>query len=500
MTAAAASRSRFVTSTLLVWSARTVSPIIRMLLAVAVSRQLGAAGLGEYQIMITYPAVFEMISALGLWPLLIRNVARAPKEAFRYLLHGSALSLIVGIALIPPLILSSTGYSPVVRLGILLLGFSLLPSAQIVVSEAILIATGKPQAIAMLLVVENVFLVAASTALLSQGYGLIAVAGAMLVFRVLTGLVALWLALRACRGVERIWRLDRTFAFALLREAPVFLASSFTWALYSRLDVLVLSRVVSVEEVGYYAAAQRIVLMCQELPQSLMVVMFPILAAAYRHDASEFRHLMARIAKYMVMIAIPLVVGATVVGSPLLAWLFGERFQTAAPILACLMWSLLLFGMTKLLGSGLIATDHQTADLVINVIVLALTFGMLLVFVPRYGALGAAYAMLGSVAAAVVLRAGYFWTRITAVAVEPRALAAVGASAAMWAFLVGAHGLPLPIQIASGALVYAVSLVVLGAFTRAEVASMPIIGPAVTRPWLRMFLSDEVKDAWRRET
>ena len=484
------------TSTLLLWTARTASPIIRMLLVVVVSRELGAAGLGEYQIMITYPAVFEMVAALGLWPLLIRNVAREPGEAFRYLLHGSALSLAVGTLLLPIMYLSSAGYSDAVREGILLLSFSLLPSAQIVVSEAILIARGKPQTIAMLLVVENVVLVAIATGLLTLGRGVVAVAVVMLVMRVLTSAVALRLAMRVAG--PRVWRLERAFALTLVREAPVFLASSFTWALYSRLDVLVMSRMVSVEDVGYYAAAQRIALMCQEIPQSLLVVMFPLLSTAYRRDPREFQQLMARIAKYMVLIAVPLVVGATAVGGELLGWVFSERFQAAAPILSCFMWAFLLFGLMKLLGSGLMATDRQGVDLVINMIVLALTFGLLLVLTPRYGSLGAAYAMLASVAAAVMLRTSFFWYRVQAVTIEPRAGAALVASALMWVFLTTLGAWPLPVRIGVAGLLYAVGLVVFGAFTRAELEGMPLIGRALDRPWLRILLRNEVGDVWDR--
>ena len=496
MTEPAENKSGLVTSTLIIWTARTASPIIRMLLVVVVSRQLGAAGLGEYQIMITYPAVFEMVAALGLWPLLIRNVAREPHEAFRYLLHGSALSLVVGTLLLPLMYLSSAGYSDAVRNGILLLSFSLLPSAQVVVSEAILIARGKPQTIAMLLVAENVALVAVATGLLMGGRGVVAIAIVMLVMRVLTAVVALRLALRIAG--TRVWRLERAFALTLVREAPVFLASSFVWALYSRLDVLVLSRLVSVEEVGYYAAAQRIALMCQEIPQSLLVVMFPLLATAYRRDGGEFQQLMARIAKYMVLIAIPLVVGATAVGAELLGWLFSERFQAAAPILSCFMWAFLLFGLMKLLGSGLVASDHQGADLVINVAVLVLTLGLLLALTPRIGALGAAYAMLGSVAAAVVLRATFFWRRVQPVTVEPRAGAAIAASAVMWLFLMTMHGWPLPIRIGVAGLLYAAGLMVFGAFTRAELQGMPVVGRALDRPWLRILLRNEVGNVWDR--
>src|SRR5262249_55003821 len=158
----------------------TLAPLVRMGVVVLISRRLGAAALGSYQVMIATLAIFEMIPALGLWPLLVRNVARDPEAAHRYLVHACALSLLASALLIVPMYLSSAGYDTTMRSGILVLSITLGPSGLIVVSEAILIAMGRPQQVALVRVGENALLVAATAMLLAGGHGVVEVTVAIL--------------------------------------------------------------------------------------------------------------------------------------------------------------------------------------------------------------------------------------------------------------------------------------------------------------------------------
>ena len=78
------------------------------------------------------------------------------------------------------------------------------------------------------------------------------------------------------------------------------------------------------------------------------------------------------------------------------------------PFLQVLIWSLLPFSLMKLLGSALIATHNQMADLVINAVVLVVNVCLKLVLIPRYGPVGAAWATIAAVTLALVMRGRFF--------------------------------------------------------------------------------------------
>lgn len=457
-------------SALLVWLARTAAPFVRMGVVVAVARWLGAAGLGAYQIMIANVTVFETIASLGLWPLLVRCVVRSPEQGYRYLVHGGLLTGIASVAMMPVMYWCSVGYEPEIRLGTAVLAMTLLPGVVIVVAEAVLVARGKPQMIAWLRVFENAALVVLAAAALVMGYGLVAVTLAMLITRVGCAVAAFVTARRACPPSPV--RLAASFFQELIAQVPVFIGMAVVWALYSRVDVLLLSRLASVEAVGWYSAGQRIYTMALEVPTSVMSVVLPMLAAAHAESRERFATLTRQTSHYFLLFAVPIAVGATLVGEPLLVSVFGAEFAPAVTPFIILMWALVPAAWMKLLGQALIASDRQHADLTINMVVLGATTLLLFLLVPEGGATGAAWAMLGSVSLALVLRLAVLWRAGVPLGFDARSAAVCAAAAVMAAAVWLLRSQPVWLGIGVGGLTYAIAVVVLRGVTMAEVASV----------------------------
>ena len=457
-------------SVLLVWLARTAAPLVRMGVVVVIARWLGTAGLGEYQILVANVTVFETIASLGLWPLLVRCVVRTPAAGYRYLLHGGVLTVAASVVLMPVMYWCSVGYDPVTRVGTAILALTLAPGVVIVVAEAVLVARGAPQMVAWLRVVENAALVGLVTAAVLLGHGLVAVTVAMLVTRIGCALAAFWVARRACPVSAA--RLERRFFRELVMQVPVFIGMAVVWALYSRVDVLVLSRLATVEAVGLYSAGQRIYTMAQEVPASVLSVVLPMLAAAHAESPARFSALVRQTSRYFLLLSVPVAVGATLVGAPLLVGLFGAEFAPAAAPFTILMWALVPCCWMKLLGQALIASDRQRTDLAINLVVLVVTTALLVALVPAGGATGAAWATLGSVTLALGLRLSALWHAGVRVGFDGRVRAIAGAAAAMAGAVWLVQAQPVWLAISVGAVAYAAAVVGLGGVSLEEVASV----------------------------
>lgn len=192
-----------------VFVTRAVSPLIRVALLIMLSRMLGTKGLGEYQIILTYLAIFETIPTLGLRRLVTRESAKDPAVAFSYLLHGGLLGFAISLALIGVVNVASIGYSDVVRQGIFLMSFALFPSMLVLHCESILVAFHLVTYMAIALLAENVLVVLCGCLLLWHGFGLVPVVTAILILRVLTAGVGVTLALRLCPVIK--WRFDWDF-------------------------------------------------------------------------------------------------------------------------------------------------------------------------------------------------------------------------------------------------------------------------------------------------
>lgn len=461
-----------------VFVTRALSPIIRMGLLVLLSRVLGTKGLGEYQIILTYFAIFEALPTLGLRRLVTRESARDPAVAFAYLLHGGLLGLAASVILLGVMNIVSAGYSDVVRQGMFLLSFALFPSMLLTFCEALLVAFRQVTYIALAMLAENALLVLCGSWLLWQGFGLVAVVAVILGLRVVTASVGIGLALRLCPVIE--WRFDRSFLRRLLKQAPVFFGTVLASNLFWRLDIIMLSRLRSPEEVGLYAAALRIIVLCQEVPKSILLNLLPPLASLFPESMTAFRILIERTAKYLLIYAFPVALGALVLAPDIVVMIFGPAFLPSTSTLSILAVSLLPFGLMKLFGSILVATHYQWVDFATICLGVVLNLVLNAVFIPTYGAVGAAYTTLLTITAAVVMRGAFLWLRVSPLRLDRRLLSAVAATLGLWVMLAASRGYPTLMVILASIPVYLVLLVVTRTFSQDELSLIP-----GARHWLR---------------
>ncbi len=470
-----------------VFVTRALSPLIRMALLLMLSRMLGTKGFGEYQIILTYYAIFETIPTLGIRRLVTRESAKDPDVAFSYLLHGGLLGLAISLMLIGAMAVVSVGYADVVRQGILLMSFALFPSMLLLHCESILVAFHLVTYMAIAMLAENVLVVLFGCLLLWQGFGLLSVVTAILILRVLTAVVGMMLTLRFCPVIE--WRFDWAFTRRLLKESPAFLGTVLASNLFWRLDIIMLSRLRTPEEVGLYAAALRLIVLCQEAPKSIQMNLLPPLASLYPESMAAFRVLIERTAKYLLIYAFPVVLGILVLAPEIMA-MFSAPFVAATPILRVLAVSLLPFGLMKLFGNVLVATHYPWVDFATICIGVIVNLILNSIFIPMYGGMGAAYTTVVTITVALILRGAFLWLRVSPMQLDRRILSAVLAALGLWGGLVLSRGYPTLVVILASMPVYLLLLVVSRTFSQDELASLPGANGWTRRRGIRFFFPD----------
>src|SRR5262249_50736649 len=91
-----------------------------------------------------------------------------------------------------------------------------------------------------------------------------------------------------------------------------------------------------------------------------------------------------------------IVLGLYGCAGPVIRLLFGADLAGAAHILRILAWSVLPFSIAIVLAQVLFAADRQAVDLGVNLVCMAVSAGGAALLVPRYGAAGAAVAVLAA--------------------------------------------------------------------------------------------------------
>ena len=457
-----------VRNTALLVAFEVANPLLSLVLVGTLSRRLGPEGLGAYNLLLNFFFVVHSGTALGLNTLITRDVARTPGLAQRYLTSASALGLCAAVA--GALGLEATvrlaGYDPEVTRSVWMIGVALLPSIVILYIESIFIAYEKVQYIVYTAMAENALKVAIGFGLLQAGYGVEALIGSFTALRVLTMVADLAIYQRQFGPLA--WRFDPEVLRMLVRNIPVFGGILVVAALYARADVLLLSKLAGLAEVGFYAAAYRLFAISQVIPRSFNTSIYPVLSQLFVNSPSTYRQAKSLSIRYILVILLPVAGGICGLAAPVMELLFGREFVVAAPILRIVIWTLVPYGVARVLASSLFASNRQVVDLKVNLLGLGANLALNLLLIPRYGAVGCAWATLLSILFFLACQCYFLRREILPVLRQAEIVRPALAVAALLILLALTPSWALPLRISGGAFVYLVLLFALGVLTLEE--------------------------------
>jgi O-antigen/teichoic acid export membrane protein len=237
------------------------------------------------------------------------------------------------------------------------------------------------------------------------------------------------------------------------------------FALYYRIDMVMLEWLAAPGELGRYAAAYRFLDAVVALAASLGGPLFPRLASVAASAPAEVRRLLEAGWRPLLALGLPLTIGTLAVADDLVAALFGPEFNGVGRLLRLLILGTLPLFWVNIASHALVAADRVWA--IVGVYALSALVNVVanLVVVPRWGAAGAAAATVAcewlNLALVVrLLRAG-FGVQLSAAGLWRY----VGAVAAMLMAVVLARPLGVVVTVALAATAYALALWALG-YTR----------------------------------
>jgi len=457
-------------NTALLVAFEVANPLLSLLLIGTLSRKLGADGLGAYNLVLSFFFVAHSFTSLGLNTLITRDVSREPKSATRYLCSSSVPGVLVALTGAAGLFLTLrvAGYGGVVERSSWLVGLSLLPSIVILYSESIFIAHEKVQFIVYLAMLENAGRVLVGLWLLRSGFGVFSLIVSFAALRYVTLVLNLTVFHRQIAPLN--WSFDPNVAWDMIRNVPIFGTILIVATLYQRSDIFILSKMATLAAVGYYTAGYRLFAISQVLPKSFNTTLFPVLTGLFPRSRESFLKTNSLSIRYLLVALLPIAAGIHGLAEPVVRVLFGKGFGSAVPILKVVIWTLVPYGVTKVLASSLFASNRQVIDLKVNVVGLVANLGLNLILIPRYGALGCAWATLISMCVFLACQCFFLRREILPVLRGAEVIRPTLAAAAMLLWLWLTPGLPLPVRVTVGAAIYGLLLILLQVVNRKELA------------------------------
>jgi O-antigen/teichoic acid export membrane protein len=449
--------------------------------AILLTRHLGIVRFGQYATIVALATLVAQLTEGGLTSLATRDFALATPER-KVKLIGDRLGLqlvttIVAIALCGVFALAA-GYGSIRTWGALAAGLGLgLAMLQGTVAVP-LVASLRLGTTSGLELLRQAVLVALTVALVLVGAGLLPLLAALIPSS-LVALAATWVLARREIRVRPAFHIQAWAA--LVRPALVLSLSSGVATIYIFTTQILTSLSAGAVQTGLFAASLRVFAVVASIPGLMVTSALPLLARAARDDADRLEFALQRLFEVALIagvgVGVMLVVGATpiidVVGGHNYARSVGPlRIEGAAVLGTCL---------TPVWTTGLLALHRHAAQLICNLLGLAVIAGVTLALAPVIGARGAAVATVAgewTVAAGLLLALVLANRQLVpgARTIAPR-VALAGASA------VAVLLLPLPAiaQLALATAVYTAMILVLRAFPKELLELVPARLPRIRR-------------------
>lgn len=385
-------------NSVLLGAAFGLSKLFSVALSAIAMRVLGPFGFGVYSTGASLVEVGRIVASAGLDYLVAREVASDPSRASSVASHAAAVKVGTGALtyLLLIAIVIALDYPPAVLGVVLVLGTALFFENLSDVLDAVFQGTERMQVTTQAFAVSSLFLLVSGAAALWGGLGLPGYVACFALSFVLRFVVMVVAGRRAELVSLQLRGLHASELRRMVRRGVPLLGATVLALVFHRMDILMLGKMVTPQEVGLYAAAVRVVDVVVLLPRVLATAVYPALRKRTDVSLPSAVELVSQATR--VSLVLCSVVGLVVwLMAPLALRLMGDvEFLPATDALRILSWGIVLQGGAHMVARLLLALEAERDFALVAGASLLLNLVLNLVLIPRLGIDGAALATLAS--------------------------------------------------------------------------------------------------------
>lgn len=374
-----------------------IDKILRMgvgvLVGAWVARYLGTEKFGLFNFATAFVGLFGAVAGLGLQGIVVRDIVRNPGVQEDTLGTAAALQFVGGLVayiLILVTIFWLRSEDAMAKALVAIIG-----SMMLFKSSEVAMYWFESQVLSKYTVwaQNGCFLVfaAVKVLLILNGAPLIAFGWAALAEGLLVALMMLMML--RLRGPQlRQLRGSLTRAKELMIDSWPLMLSGITVMIYMKIDQIMLGEMIGDDAVGIYSAALRISEVWYFVPMAIVATVFPTILAAKKRDEDEYYRRLQQLLDIMVWLSLGVALPMTFLATPIINVMYGSAFHGAGAILAVHIWAAVFVFLGVASSRWFILENKQILSLQRSVMGAIINVILNFLLIPRYGALGAAWA------------------------------------------------------------------------------------------------------------
>jgi len=445
--------------------AQILTALMSFVLLIYLARFLGEADFGKYSFAFSLTTLLATLTDLGVNQLLVREIARNKDISEEYV--GNAVLMKVPLAAVTFMVIATISWllnlNPDLMILIYLLG---LYNVLLTVSNtyvSLFQAWERMEYVALLQIIERVFVVVLGLAVLILGYGVLGIGCVYAVAGFLDILVSVTVTSR------RFMRPSLSFNPSLQRKLIVmglpFGLNSLFAMFFFKIDTVLLGIMKDDVAVGIYNAAYNPLLSISMIISGMVAAaIYPVMSRYFTSNADSLETFTMVSCKYLSILGFPIAAGCLVLADRFIELFYGGGYLGAILAFQILALFIPIRLVSTVTGTLLTSINRQGFRMLSVGLSAILNIILNVALIPAYSYIGASAATVISEVFLYLLFLFYIWRHYRGVNVSSTftrpALASIVMALAIYPF----RDMALIITVAFASCVYFAVLAVIGGF------------------------------------
>ena len=374
---------------------KILSMVVSFLATIFIARNLGPTNFGQLSYAVSFIGIFSFIASLGIENVLYRDLIKYPEQRNKYLGSAFTIKIVAGIvtALITIILAIFYTKDDVSKLLIYILsGTFIFNSFQIINYE--FQAKIKSKYPAIIAFIITIILNILKIGLICYSKGVIYLSLVLLLESILYAAFYWFAYEQKLSGKVSDWQFDMGVAKNLLHDSwPLIFTSAFV-LVYSRIDQILIKAFIDAHAVGIYDAAVKIAEVWYFIPGIIVTSLFPAIINAKKISEGLYYARIKKLALGLVTLSIVIALPVTLLSSFIISIIYGSAYSNGVIILQIYVWACTSMFLGLLIDNYLITENYRKILLFRSFVPMILNVILNLIWIPKYGITGSAYATL----------------------------------------------------------------------------------------------------------
>lgn len=373
-------------------TAHIIEKLITFVIIIALARYLGVEGYGVYALALSFVGLFGHVFDGGLNLLLMREMSRKNTDRPQLVGHVFIGKIFLGLIVLILIILLAIilDYKQNVLFSIVIYGISMFFLSFSNTFRSVFIASGRTEFEGGLLTLSRLLLLSGIIIFVIFDIRLPGIMFTHVIAVVVVVMIGFYLCKRFFFAPS--WDMDYQNIKKLLKESMPFAIGAIMGEVFFNIDSVMISKLVSIESVGYYNAAYKMSFAGMLFANTLTLVAYPYFSRKWPEDKDGIFRMFGGIFKILVVISCAFSLSATILSDHIIMLVFGEQYKESVMLFNILVWSVPPLYIMHLTGRALEAIGEQrfTANTMIISVMINILLNFILIF--KYKAIGASIA------------------------------------------------------------------------------------------------------------